>query len=70
MLILAARDIRVHLRCTRCGSGRYDRWHAKTGGITGRSYDYAEAYTDQIERDDALLDKAVRAGQLPVERAA
>jgi uncharacterized protein (DUF2252 family) len=31
---------------------------------------FAEAYADQVERDHALLEKAVRAGRLPVERAA
>jgi uncharacterized protein (DUF2252 family) len=32
--------------------------------------DFAEAYADQVERDHARLAKAVRAGRLPVERAA
>jgi len=48
MLVLASRDIRVHLHCPRCTSNRYDRWHPKTGGISGRSYDYAEAYKDVL----------------------
>jgi uncharacterized protein (DUF2252 family) len=32
--------------------------------------DFAEAYADQVERDHALLEKAVRAGRLPADRAA
>jgi uncharacterized protein (DUF2252 family) len=32
--------------------------------------DFADAYADQVERDHALLEQAVRAGRLPVERAA
>ena len=31
---------------------------------------FAEAYADQVERDHARLAQAVRAGRLPVERAA
>jgi uncharacterized protein (DUF2252 family) len=31
---------------------------------------FADAYADQVERDYALLERAVRAGRLPVERAA
>jgi uncharacterized protein (DUF2252 family) len=31
---------------------------------------FAEAYADQVERDHALLEKAVRAGRLPLEHAA
>ena len=32
--------------------------------------DFAEAYADQVERDHALLENAVRSGRLPAERAA
>jgi uncharacterized protein (DUF2252 family) len=31
---------------------------------------FADAYADQVERDHALFERAVRAGRLPVERAA
>src|SRR5262249_47830407 len=71
MLVLAAHDIRVHLRCSRCGSGRYDRWHAKTGGITGRSYDYAEAYTDVLQdtREDVRLGLIAKGKPQPISAA-
>jgi uncharacterized protein (DUF2252 family) len=32
--------------------------------------DFAEAYADQVERDHALLERAVRGGRLPADRAA